>query len=54
MSISKNVGALSKGFTKLRAGKGYNDLKRNMKSLLNKNDLGKHVLEGMKYMKDSV
>ena len=54
MSISKNVGALSKGFTKLRAGKGYNDLKRNMKSLLNRNDLGKHVLEGMKYMKDSV
>ena len=54
MSISKNVGALSKGFSKLRAGKGYNDLKRNMKSLLNKNDIGKHVLEGMKYMKDSV
>ncbi len=54
MSISKNVGALSKSFSKLRSGKGYNDLKKNMKSILNKNDVGKHVLEGMKYMKDSV
>ena len=54
MSISKNVGALAKGFSKLRSGKGYNDLKKNMKTILNKNDVGKHVLEGMKYMKDSV
>lgn len=54
MSISKNVGALTKSFSKLRSGKGYNDLKKNMKTILNKNDVGKHVLEGMKYMKDSV
>jgi 1-deoxy-D-xylulose-5-phosphate synthase len=54
MSISKNVGALSKGFAQLRSNPGYNDLKKNMKHFLNKNELGKHVYEGMKYMKDSV
>ena len=54
MSISKNVGAMAKGFSKLRAGKGYNDLKRNMKRGLSGTHLGQMVYRGMKSVKDAV
>lgn len=54
MSISKNVGAMSKGFAKLRTGKGYNNLKKNLKTALNQNDVGKVIYQGMKSMKDAI
>jgi 1-deoxy-D-xylulose-5-phosphate synthase len=54
MSISKNVGAMSKGFARLRAAKGYNDFKNDMKSKLNRNEFGKAVYTGLKSFKDAV
>lgn len=54
MSISKNVGALSKGFARLRAGRSYNQLKQNMKKELNKNNVGKIVYSSLKSIKDAV
>ena len=54
MSISRNVGAMAKGFSKLRAGKGYNDLKRNMKKGLIRNSVGRAVYTGLKSIKDTV
>lgn len=54
MSISKNVGAMTLGFSRLRAAKGYNELKSNMKEHLKKNDFGKVMYKGMKGFKDAV
>ncbi|MBR2824776.1 MAG: 1-deoxy-D-xylulose-5-phosphate synthase [Solobacterium sp.] len=54
MSISKNVGAMSKGFARLRSAKSYNSLKQNMKSVLKKNELGKLMYSGMKSFKDAI
>lgn len=54
MSISKNVGAMSKGFARLRSAKSYNSLKRNMKSVLKRNEFGKLMYSGMKSVKDAV
>lgn len=52
MSISKNVGALSKGFSLLRTSKGYLNTKENTKSFLKQNKLGEVVYSGLKTMKD--
>ena len=54
MSISRNVGAMAKGFSKLRAGRGYNDLKRSMKKGLRSNSFGRIVYSGLKSIKDTV
>lgn len=54
MSISRNVGAMTLSFARMRAAKGYNDLKMNMKDSLNKTDLGKAVYHGLKSFKDSI
>ena len=52
MSISRNVGAMSLGFARLRAGKGYNAFKNNMKSSLNNDEFGRVMYHGLKNMKD--
>ena len=54
MSISKNVGALSETFTKLRTSKPYNSLKSGLSDLLNNNDAGKNMLHKLKDVKDSL
>lgn len=54
MSISRNVGAMTRGFARLRAGKSYNELKMTMKDSLNKSGIGKVMYHGLKALKDSV
>ena len=54
MSISRNVGAMTRGFARLRAGRSYNEFKNNMKVGLNQSEFGKVMYHGMKNFKDSV
>lgn len=54
MSISQNIGALSKGFSHLRTSKPYTSAKDDVKKLLNKNPLGKTILSSIKQVKDKV
>lgn len=54
MSISKNVGALDMGFSKLRASKGYNQVKATIKHGLRSNQIGNVVFTGLKSIKDSI
>ena len=54
MSISKNVGALTRGFSRLRSAKTYNSLKLNMKDALNRSGVGKVVYTGLKGIKDTL
>ncbi len=54
MSISHNVGAMTKGFARLRTEKGYTNLKKDVKTKLNKSNFGKNVLEGLKSFKNIV
>ena len=54
MSISKNVGALTRGFSRLRSAKSYNSLKLNMKDALNRSGVGKVVYTGLKGIKDTL
>ena len=44
MSISENVGVLTQNFAKLRASKPYNALKNDLKTALNRNNVGQAVL----------
>ena len=53
MSISTNVGALTRGFARLRSATSYNNIKSSMKNSLNKSDFGKVMYRGMKNLKDS-
>lgn len=53
MSISKNVGAMTKGFARLRSAKSYNSFKNNLKNTLEKNQFGKLMYTGMKTVKDA-
>ena len=52
MSISKNVGALSHSFTRLRSDRNYNLIKTNMKRSLSKNNMGKAILSSLTNIKD--
>ena len=54
MSISKNVGALTKGFARLRSGTGYNNFKTNMKAVLKQSEVGRAVYSGLKNVKDTL
>ncbi len=55
MSISKNVGGLSKSLNKLRVGKAYNDIKSNVESaFLTIPDVGLKMAKGIKRTKDSI
>lgn len=54
MSISRNVGAMAKSFSNLRASNGYNNFKDGLKENLSKNDLGKSIYSGLKSFKNSL
>ncbi len=54
MSISKNVGALNSGFSRLRSSKGYNNLKSGLKRSLRSNSLGEAVYSNLKAFKDTL
>ena len=53
MSISNNVGALTRGFARLRSATSYNNLKISVKNSLTKTDFGKVMYHGMKNVKDA-
>jgi 1-deoxy-D-xylulose-5-phosphate synthase len=54
MSISKNVGAMSSAFARLRASKSYNTLKQDVKDVLKTNLVGSTVLKGMTAVRDTL
>ncbi|MCF0115425.1 MAG: 1-deoxy-D-xylulose-5-phosphate synthase [Erysipelotrichaceae bacterium] len=54
MSISKNVGAITKGFARLRTARTYTDLKQDLKSYLPKIPIGKQLLSGLMNAKDFI
>ena len=54
MSISQNVGALTKGFARLRSARSYTNLKINMKNALTQSEVGRVVYSGLKNVKDAV
>jgi 1-deoxy-D-xylulose-5-phosphate synthase len=54
MSISKNVGAVSHSFSRMRASRPYTTLKSDMKGLLSTSKVGSGVLKGLSAVKDSV
>jgi len=54
MSISKNVGALTSGFSRLRSSTGYTKLKNSMKKNLRTSNFGEAVYSGLKSIKDAV
>ena len=54
MSISRNVGAMAKSFSNLRASSGYNNFKDGLKENLSKNDLGKSIYSGLKSFKNGL
>ena len=55
MSISRNVGAISKGFSNLRNSKQYNDLKVDIKGFLKKNEkYGSSIIESISNFKKAI
>ena len=54
MSISRNVGGMNEGLSKLRSSKGYTSLKRGMKKGLRSNNVGEAVYSGLKSFKDAI
>lgn len=54
MSISKNVGAISHSFSRMRASKPYTTLKSDVKGILSTTKVGYGVLKGLSAVKDSV
>ena len=54
MSIAKNVGGLSKYFSKLRLDPSYNKFKNEINSTLNKSSLGKNLVNSIEKVKDSI
>ncbi len=54
MSISKNVGALSKGFANLRNNSEYISIKGNVKDYLNGKKNGNVIVEAIKKIKESI
>ncbi len=54
MSISKNVGALSKGFANLRNNSEYISIKGNVKDYLNGKKNGNVIVEAIKRIKESI
>lgn len=54
MSISRNVGAMSQGFSRLRTSKTYTGLKEGVKRSLRTNNIGQAIYTSLKTVKDSV
>lgn len=54
MSISKNVGAISRYLNKLRIEPRYNKLKTEIQASLNQSDIGKNIAGKLSKVKDSI
>lgn len=54
MSISKNVGGLSRHLSKIRVGTGYNKFKEEVNSTLNVTPIGKGITNSLSKIKDSI
>ena len=54
MSISRNVGALSTTFSKLRTSNGYLNIKHNLKRNLKHSPVGEGLYKGLVTMRDSI
>jgi 1-deoxy-D-xylulose-5-phosphate synthase len=54
MSISENVGSLSKNLSRIRTSENYRELKENVEHSLSKNNLGKHIASGLRKTKNSL
>ncbi|MDL2276473.1 1-deoxy-D-xylulose-5-phosphate synthase [Breznakia sp. OttesenSCG-928-G09] len=54
MSISKNVGAMSHVYTRLRSSKGYTGLKKDLSSYLSHNKVGNVLLDSMRNIKNNI
>ena len=54
MSISRNVGALSAAFSKLRTSNGYLNIKQNLKRNLKSSIVGEGLYKGLVSMRDSL
>lgn len=54
MSISPNVGGMSKYLSKFRTGKFYHDTKMRLKYRLSQSSCGKDIVKGLKHIKDKV
>ena len=54
MSISRNVGGLTSGFSRLRSSKSYTKIKAGMKKNLRSNSFGSTVYTALKTFKDTV
>jgi len=52
MSISRNVGAISKGFEQLRESRPYHSLKGEVKAILSKTKVGRSMLTGLRGVRD--
>ena len=53
MSISRNVGGLTKAFAKLRSSKGYTNVKKDLKSWLRTHKYGNSALESLTTIKNA-
>jgi len=54
MSISPNVGAVSKIFSQLRSSKSYTSIKKDVKGVLKSSTVGETILSGMQNVKDMI
>ncbi len=54
MSISRNVGALTRSFAKMRNSSSYNDFKDNVKGFLKGAPYGASIIRGIHEFKDSI
>ena len=54
MSISPNVGAVSKIFSQLRSSKSYTSIKKDVKGVLKASTVGETILSGMQNVKDMI
>ena len=54
MSISRNVGGLTSGFSRLRSSKSYTKIKAGMKKNLRSNSFGSTIYTALKTFKDTV
>ena len=52
MSISKNVGGLSRHFSRVRASRKYHDFKKSTENFFSKMPLGRGIVSGLKKIKD--
>ena len=54
MSISENVGILSRNLSNLRTSRHYNEFKENLEQSLNQTPLGKHMADSLRRTKNGI